>query len=261
MGPLVLLVLPGLAGCRWDGPSSGVEVVPPATVALPPPAAGPGGEMALEAPLGHDAEPSSASAAVTEPGALSPVTPTTVRRQTPARLPRTVAVVGDSLTLSASEEIEAVLSGMGIDVLVVDAAESRRLARGSVPPSGIDAIEQIAAVASPELWVIALGTNDVGAASSPDQFRADLTTVLAGVPTGSPVVWVDFWIRDRLPAIDAANDELRTVLRHRPATVVADWFAHGDDTGVVTHDGVHLTAAGQQVFASTIADAVTTLFD
>ena len=52
---------------------------------------------------------------------------------------------------------------IGIDVLAVDGLENRRMVRGGtdVPP-GVDAIGDILVAGhEPELWVIALGTNDV----------------------------------------------------------------------------------------------------
>jgi lysophospholipase L1-like esterase len=176
-------------------------------------------------------------------------------------LPATVAVVGDSLTLSAQEEITAYLTGIGVEVLAVDGAVNRRMTRGSEPDPGIDVVEEIADEAEPELWVVALGTNDVGASVSPDQFGADVETLLDAIPDGTPVVWVDLWIRDRQEQIATANDVLRSTLARRHDTAVADWFSHGDDAGLVAGDGVHLTDDGRYMFAATIAAATVDLFD
>jgi lysophospholipase L1-like esterase len=178
----------------------------------------------------------------------------------PDDLPATVAVVGDSLTLSAQQEITAYLTGIGIEVLEVDGAVNRRMTGGSDPDPGIDVIEHLADNAEPELWVIALGTNDVGSSVSPDQFGADVEALLDAIPDDAPLVWVDLWIRDRPEQTATANAVLRSILGRRSQTAVADWFSHGEDAGLVAGDGVHLTDDGRYMFAATIAAATVDLF-
>ncbi len=173
--------------------------------------------------------------------------------------PSSVVVVGDSLTVSATDEIADEMAAAGLDVVAIDAIEGRRMARGgaSLPP-GVDAVQTILELdGPPDLWVIALGTNDVGAQLSVESFRDDMSELLASVPDEAPVVWVDLWIRDREEAIVTANREIRSVLRRRRGTaVVVDWFSQGVVPGVITRDGVHLTADGQRLFATSIVDAV-----
>ena len=170
---------------------------------------------------------------------------------------RTVAVVGDSLTVSASEQIEASLERVGFDVLTIDAVESRRMVQGSrsLPP-GIDAIHSIQSLVTPDLWVIALGTNDVASHDAGFPIGDDVTTILDALPPDAPVVWVNLWIRDRLDDIEVANRDLDRLVGARPNADVVDWFAWGDKDGVITADGVHLTERGQRLFASTILAGV-----
>ena len=170
-----------------------------------------------------------------------------------------MAVVGDSLTLAASDEIRSALDAVGVEAIAIDGAENRRMIHGAEPAPGLDSITTIASEATPELWVVALGTNDVGAASDPDSYAGDVRRLLDEIPEAAPVVWVDVWIRDRKPAVERANEALREVLAERPGAIVADWYSHGDDAGLVTVDGVHLTADGRRVFAATIVDAVLAL--
>jgi lysophospholipase L1-like esterase len=106
---------------------------------------------------------------------------------------------------------------------------------------------------------VALGTNDVGSGTELDQYAADVQRLLDEIPTTTPVVWVDVWIRDRQPAVERANQAVREVLGERERSIVADWFTRGDDPGLVANDGVHLTADGREVFAATIVDAVLAL--
>jgi lysophospholipase L1-like esterase len=258
--PAGLAVVILVAGCGWDGPTSGVAVVPPASLA---PTGGPVGEAALEA----EQPPASSEPQVVEVAeslvTVPPIPEATLPRRGPAAsdLPDTVAVVGDSLTMSAHDEISGYLTALGIEVLAIDGAENRRMTHGDRPRPGIDVIEQIASVAEPELWVIALGTNDVGAESTADAFGTDVETLIEAIPDGAPVVWVNLYIRDRPAQIEAANRVIAETLGDGDDSIVADWFQHGDEPGLVTADGVHLTEDGQFVFAATIAAATVALFD
>lgn len=268
---LILACAVLLGGCAWDGPPSAVRVVPEGTVvgdATPEPrdpAAGGGGSDGGAAGAVTDAtrdgrdvsdvdeQPSSGDGAVDHDADVAIVPP----------FPRTVAVVGDSLTLSALDEITTELAGLGLEVLVVDGVESRRMAVGSARSSGLEAIRTIRESFDddPDLWVIALGTNDVAAQVDEQRFRDDLRAALAGVGSDTPVVWVDIWIRDRRDAVVAANGVIRDELAGRtsPSGVVG-WFAHGAGDGLVTADGVHLTDRGQDAFATAIGNRVRSIY-
>jgi hypothetical protein len=245
-----------LTACGLDGPDPGVEALVPSTTASGQPA-GPDAEMAPEASAGEVAPPV-ADDSVSPPHLRQASLPP---REALPRLPDSVAVVGDSLTESAAEQITAYFSGLGVDVVTIDGAQNRRMAHGERPDPGTDIVERIAAVAEPELWVIALGTNDVGAEVTSERFGADVDTVLAAIPSGAPVVWVDVWIDDRRSQVQSANSVLREKLATREFSIVADWFAHGDDPGIIAGDGVHLTEDGRYMFAATIAAATVDLFE
>ena len=178
------------------------------------------------------------------------------------RRPESVAVIGDSLTLSAQEEIAAALALTGIEVVAVDGFENRRMTRGSsaVPP-GTTAIEAVLESAAPELWVIALGTNDVGAQTGTEAFRQDMDGLLGLLPADASVIWVDLWIRDRLDWIVEANEAIRLELgTRRGVGAVVDWHTQAVHPGIITSDGVHLTADGQQLFADSIVNAIDSTF-
>jgi lysophospholipase L1-like esterase len=172
-----------------------------------------------------------------------------------------VAVVGDSLTLSAADLIEADLLRIGVDRVVIDARESRRMVVGSSGiPAGRSAIDAILDDADPDLWVVALGTNDISAGAGSDEFRSDVDAILGSLPDDVPVVWVDLWIRDRRADVVEANLALRDVLGGRMApAVTAEWYSAAAAPGNVIGDGVHLTDAGRERFASEISSAVVEL--
>jgi lysophospholipase L1-like esterase len=171
--------------------------------------------------------------------------------------PEDVVIIGDSLTLSAEEEIAGELRLAGIDIVGFDAMENRRTARDLDDlPSGVTAAEQLAAEHEPDAWVIALGSNDVGGQVEPDDFRADVRALLGALPVGARVIWIDMWIEDRLEGSRELNAVLRQVAATRGNMTVVDWFQFGDDPGIVRDDGVHLTDAGQRAFAAQIAAAL-----
>ena len=179
----------------------------------------------------------------------------------PAR-PRTVAVIGDSLTLSAQQEITTALVAAEMHVLTVDAVENRRMVRGTreIEP-GVDAIEAVRAEGDPGLWVIALGTNDVGSQVGVDVFREEMDELLALLPPDAPVIWVDLWIRDLDDQIVDANQVIRSELAARQGVAaVVDWHTQAANPGVIIRDGVHLTNDGQVLFANSIVAAIDTAF-
>jgi lysophospholipase L1-like esterase len=199
-------------------------------------------------------------------GASAPsTTPTTVVATTvaePAAMPESVAVIGDSIALSAQEILTASLESLGIDVVAFDALESRRMVSGGAGlPSGASAIDDVLDTGvSPELWIIALGTNDVGARNRPESTAADIATIVDLLPADAHVLWVDTWVRDLDDEAVTLNGLLRLVLAARPNTVVVDWHARGAVDGLIIDDGVHLSPTGKVEFARTITDTLRTTY-
>lgn len=261
---LTLVCAVALSGCAWDGPSSGVRVVPEATV--PDGDLTAAGDRVETADGSDDDDVDTASGGGRLPGTAASGSDVEDGPDDDVVLPfpSTVAVVGDSLTLSAHDQITTELTDLGLDVLVVDGVESRRMTAGSSAlPSGLDAIHSIREefAVEPDLWVIALGTNDVGAQVDEQRFRDDLRRTTTAVGPGAAVVWVDIWIRDRRDAVITANGMIRDEIAElsSPSGVVG-WFAYGTDNGVITGDGVHLTGRGRSAFAAAIADQVRAVY-
>jgi lysophospholipase L1-like esterase len=252
-----------VAGCTDDGPawSQAVIVDAPAAastttsdVDASPGAAGVDPEPAIPVPA--SSETPGVDVATQDLGVLLG-SATSLPDSLP---PVDVAVVGDSLTLAAQTDIESTLSALGLGVVAVDGQESRRMThRTDTIRSGLDAIAQIRNVSPPSVWVIALGTNDVGAGSSNDSIRRNVRSVLAAIPPDASVVWVDVFIRDRRREVERANTIISEEVLARPGTVVAEFFSHGDDDGIVGGDGVHLTRAGRRLFAEVMAGGITSV--
>ena len=165
-----------------------------------------------------------------------------------------LAMVGDSITVGAEQELTASLAELEIDDVEIDAEGGRRMVEGSVS-SGVDGVDGILAEGEqPDLWVIALGTNDV-ANYEPGEYADVIEQVLAAVPAGAPVVWVDSYLDDYQTASAAFDDVLRQVLTARGNASVVDWASIASEDGVLS-DGIHPSGFGRQAFADRVATAV-----
>ena len=178
-------------------------------------------------------------------------------------LPASVAVVGDSIARSATDLITSSISLHGIEIMAYDALESRRMAEwgGADLPSGVSAIDEIVDDgAEPELWVVALGTNDVGAGTSQEAIEDDIDEVLAEIPDDAAVFWVDTWVRDLDDRANMFNLVVRATLAERPNSWVLDWHSLAETEGLISDDGVHLTGRGQLEYARMIGRALRDTF-
>ena len=178
-------------------------------------------------------------------------------------LPASIAVVGDSIARSATDLISSSISLHGIEITAYEALESRRMAEwgGADLPSGVAAVDEIVeSHGEPELWIVALGTNDVGAGTSQDVIEADIDEVLAAIPDEAPLFWVDTWVRDLDDRANMFNLVVRATLDDRPNSWVLDWHTLAETEGLITDDGVHLTARGQLEYARMIGRALRDTF-
>ena len=165
-----------------------------------------------------------------------------------------VAMVGDSITVGSMDELELGFSSLGLDDVEIDAESGRRMVLDGTMPSGLSAVTVIAGDDPPDLWVIALGTNDV-ANYVPDEYGPAIAELLAAVPTDAPLVWVDTYL-DEFPEQSATfNDSLRDALEERGQATVVDWAGIAAEEGVL-RDGVHPSGYGVDQFAGSVVSAV-----
>ena len=138
---------------------------------------------------GAGVEPVARAATGTDPAGDGPLDST----------PETVAMIGDSITFMSTEPLQAALAATGLEVLAIDAQVGRRITvgEGAGPIPAPTIVEFIANSEPPDVWVIALGTNDIGQYADAGEFAAQVQTLLDLLPAAAPLVWIDTWDGDQ----------------------------------------------------------------
>jgi lysophospholipase L1-like esterase len=167
-----------------------------------------------------------------------------------------VVMIGDSITKGSTPALLDRFDLLGLDTMIQAENGKRMAVSVEGNPSGATIagfLESGSDDHANELWVVALGANDVGQYSSPDEIAAAVNEVLDGVPDESPLVWVDTYFRDRPEAQAVLNSIVHDRVTRRGNSVVAPWssFATAD---VLVADGVHPTPEGTEVFAFVVTD-------
>jgi hypothetical protein len=152
-----------------------------------------------------------------------------------------VLAIGDSVMLAASGDLDSVFQS----AIVVDAGIGRQVPAGL---ARLAAYRSAGRLQGLRALVIALGSN--GPFTPAD--LAQVRQLAAGVPL---VVLVNVRVPDAWgPVSDQTIDAARSV----PGMKVVDWYGASARPGLLWPDGVHPDPAGQQVYASLIAQAVMT---
>jgi lysophospholipase L1-like esterase len=201
-------------------------------------------QTAAVAPFGTDN-------VVSVPGTVAPAAPSAEGRIKVERL----AMVGDSITEGSKDELEKAFAGIGLDNVEINAEGGRRMVTSSSISSGVEGIEQVLEDgATPDLWVIALGTNDV-ANLEPLQYADAIDEVLAALPPDAPVVWVDCYLSKFKSRSEEFDAVLREVLVARGNAKVVDWASIAGEDGVLV-DGVHPSGFGRDELSRRVAETV-----
>jgi len=221
--------------------------VTPATPAatLPPPVAG-----------------ASTAPAVTQPAAVASATTRPARgTRLPAGFPspgksyvfvdqparragaRTVAVIGDSLTVGASPGLQAFLTDLN---LKLDARVSRPTLEGVQAAASTKA-------STADIVVVALGSNDACAQA---ECRRRVDAVLGAVGPKPLVVWMlPATFRPTMASVRSAITAAAKQSGGRMSVI--DWQPYVDDhPEIKASDGIHLTADGYRLRAQVTADEV-----
>lgn len=178
--------------------------------------------------------------------------------------PTSMAMVGDSITARSKNALVFTLTAMGFDGITINGLTSRRIEIGdgsAAPLSGIKSMYQMLAFGvKPEVWVIALGTNDVGQYSGAEDYTRLIDAMASMLPVEMPLVWVDVYRPEYLDASRLFNQLLGEYMDKRGNAVVAHWYdlAAAPDQNILQHDHIHPNDRGTAVFASLVNDAIAT---
>lgn len=167
-----------------------------------------------------------------------------------------VVMVGDSITEASTDELQGVFASAGITDVRIDAERGRRIevgnGKGSGPLSGMNTVYQLLSEGlTPDVWVIALGTNDVGSYPSAEAYGTLIDGLLQMIPIDTPLVWVNVDRPQYADDTTVFNQVLEGRIAARGSAVVADWFALASDPNadLLRSDDLHPNNDGQQAFA------------
>ena len=171
-----------------------------------------------------------------------------------------VFVVGDSLTVDATEALPGAMAEQGVTLTGVDARNGRNT------PQGLDVLATAAATGLPECVLIALGTNDVYTATeqSIDQWMATARSIVGN----RRLIWVNTHVDPSRSNITELErwDEINAWLAAtapRYDIELADWSVWSSINGVeLGIDGVHYGAAESarraEFYAGVVAGGIET---
>lgn len=156
---------------------------------------------------------------------------------------KTVAVIGDSLTVGASPGLQVFLADMN---LRLDARVSRPTLEGVQAAASTRA-------SSADIVVVALGSNDSCAVA---ECRRRVDAVLGAVGAKPKVVWMPpATFRPNMTAMRSAISAAAKQSRGRVSLL--DWQPYLDDRPEIkASDGIHLTGEGYRLRAQVTADEV-----
>ena len=177
-----------------------------------------------------------------------------------------VVMIGDSITKGSTAALRERFTALGFTTVLIESQNGKRMVVSSGQnPGGASVAEFLSGGGdgdhSNELWIVALGTNDVGQYDGPDEIAAAVNEVLGNVPDSAPLVWVDTYFRDRPEQQELVNSIIRDRVERRGNGVVAPWSAFATTDGVLTGDGVHPTSDGTQSFAFVVTDTARAFLD
>jgi ABC-type glycerol-3-phosphate transport system substrate-binding protein len=169
------------------------------------------------------------------------------------------AMVGDSITKASTKSLTEVLQKQGFVEIDIEAEVSRRIAVGdgkAEPLSGVKTLStMMSAGVAPDIWAIAMGTNDVGKYKTADDYGALIDQMMSMPDAKVPIVWVDVYNPLQLAGTKMFNEVLRQRAAVRGNTTVLSWFALASDPKekILRDDHIHPNAQGTVAFADLVS--------
>ena len=129
-----------------------------------------------------------------------------------------IVMIGDSITKGSTPALQEQFAALGFDDVLIEAENGKRMVVSSGRNTGGASVAEFLSGGGDgdhtnELWVVALGTNDVGQYAGPDQVAGAVNEVLANVPDDAALVWVDTYFRDRPEQQELVNSIIQRPCR------------------------------------------------
>jgi lysophospholipase L1-like esterase len=172
-----------------------------------------------------------------------------------------IVMIGDSITVASTPELERQLDELGFDDVTIVAQQGKRIEESFGDNTGGALVadylaDEFAGGDDERLWIVALGTNDIGQYSDPSEVSAAVASVVDEVPDDAPLIWVDTYIEDRPDDTAAVNAAIAQAVTRRGNAAVGPWSAYASIDGVLSDDGVHPNDEGEIAFASVVTSTV-----
>jgi lysophospholipase L1-like esterase len=172
---------------------------------------------------------------------------------------RDVVMIGDSITVASTPGLETAAGELDVQ-LTIYAEVGRRITVGSSPEAGTDVLEDVLETGQPDLFVIALGTNDVGKYATQEEYETVIDELLAAVPADAPIAWINTYLRDDPDESALFNAALIESLGERGNATIAKWSDIAAQRGMLS-DGIHPTEEGTFEFTDLVRDEIATWLD
>jgi lysophospholipase L1-like esterase len=172
-----------------------------------------------------------------------------------------IVMIGDSITVGSTPYLEEQFAQLGFDDVSINAQTGKRIGVSfGNNASGADIAQFIAAAqeSDPEetLWVVALGTNDIGQYTTTEEVAAEVDEILAPIPEEAPLIWVNTYFADRLESTAEVNAAIESRLSERGNATIGRWSELAPTDGVLRSDGIHPGDEGAKVFANLVTTTV-----
>ncbi len=171
-----------------------------------------------------------------------------------------IVMIGDSITVGSTEALEEQFELLGFDTVTIVAQNNKRTAvslRDNTSGSEIAAfIAQEVERPETQLWVVALGTNDISQYNDVEQMEAAVNEVLDPIPDNAPLIWINTYFDSRPQDTAEVNEAIERAIRARGNATVGRWSDVAPADGVLRRDGVHPGDDGAVIFASLVTTTV-----
>lgn len=172
-----------------------------------------------------------------------------------------IVMIGDSITVGSTPYLEEQFALMGFGDVSINAQNGKRIGVSfGNNPSGSDVAQFIAASEDTDLeatlWVVALGTNDIGQYNGAEEIAVQIDEILEPIPEDAPMIWINTYYADRPDSTRDVNAAIEERMNDRGNSTIGRWNELAPTDGVLRSDGIHPGDEGAKVFAELVTTTV-----